>query len=134
MLTSCMAHKGRRKRIKTKKDVKKREHVKFVNLFTSIVYCWLVSVSLGGPSRNVLHVHTGWLIGADWMTRSISASTGSCYMAGMPDVCRNLMLVCLAHRLITIIHVKVGCPLLITNATLACHMSGCSDYGNESEH
>ena len=34
------------------------------------------------------------------------------------------------------VHVKVGCPLglLITNATLACHMSGCSDYGNESEH
>ena len=42
------------------------------------------------------------------MTRSISASTGSCYTAaptclqgGMPDVCRNLMLVWLVHRLQT---------------------------------
>ena len=75
MFTSCMVHKGRRKRIKTKKDGKKREHVKFVNLFTSIVPAaedWLqqlpdplVSVSLGGPSRNVVHIHTGWLIRAD---------------------------------------------------------------------
>ena len=42
------------------------------------------------------------------MTRSISASTGSCYTAaptclrgGMPGVCRNLLLVWLAHRLQT---------------------------------
>jgi len=32
-----MVHKGRRKRIKPKKTCKKREHVKFVSLFTGVV-------------------------------------------------------------------------------------------------